>query len=108
MTTRRFPPPWTAEEPDPKLRTFSRLIRLRVQRPRRLLVFERTWGYSQLPWYRGPLGGHSRASTSDPWRGALYAALISVAGDDVSIACRQVIRRYPSEPYRPELEHKTR
>jgi hypothetical protein len=48
------------------------------------------------------------ASIDDPWRGALYAALICVAGDVVSIACRNVIRRYPSEPYRPELEHKPR
>ena len=65
-------------------------------------------GYSQLPQYREPPGGHSMASISDPWRGALYAALICVAGDVVSIACRNVIRRYPSEPYRPELEHKPR
>jgi hypothetical protein len=35
LMSRRFPPPWSVEETDPKLRSFSRLIRLRVQRPRR-------------------------------------------------------------------------
>ncbi len=71
-------------------------------------MFEVTRGHSQLARYRGAPGGHSRASTADPWRGALYAALLSMAGDGVSIACRNVIHRHPSEAHRHRLKHMTR
>jgi hypothetical protein len=45
MPERRFPPPWSVEETDPKLS----VIRLRVQRPPELIRVAGAWGYSRVP-----------------------------------------------------------
>ncbi len=98
---RRFPPPWSVEETNPELSSFSCLLRLQP------VLVGREGHSSRVPGSWQSPGGHSRDLTLC---GALRSPL-SVArgdGDPWRVARLNVIRKQASEPHCTELEHKTR